>query len=465
MNNPTKDQYFLNRNNQIITRSKWILSDETSYSDEDMECNEFINVDELIENDIDAHVKDCEINENLEFMGGGQDETPTIEPNTLEDHDVSDWPNSKKTEVIPTFQPNFEQGQYFNTDISRYKYNENQTTYDDDSSHSEDECIDENISTNKTSMHATEDNDQYQYWKRAMKIEMIGNESDYDEEIAEQAILNEVLNMQRNNVWFNMPKHVNTKYIPSKLFVKVKRNDSGAITKVKARMTAGGHMQKDVDEVNSFSPKSSIHTIMMMCTTHCKRNSKFSVMDIGAAYLKANIQDEIYMKVDLDIVKYMKQVNMVNEEHIREDGSVIVKLIKALYGTKQAGRAWFEKLNEDIKSIGYKSNDVELGVYSKSYNGKISTIIVFVDDIILMCEDKAEHDRVIGAFEKFYKDVTVSTRYETKFEYLGLNFNVKDKALHVNMSGYINKLLEVQKNYKRAETPYTIQLIIQQPKY
>ncbi len=85
VNNPTKDQYFLNRNNQIITRSKWILSDETSYTDEDMKCDEFINIDEYDE--------DCEINKNsknLEFMEGGQDETPTIVPNLLEDHEVSD---------------------------------------------------------------------------------------------------------------------------------------------------------------------------------------------------------------------------------------------------------------------------------------------------------------------------------------------------------------------------------------
>ena len=60
-------------------------------------------------------------------------------------------------------------------------------------------------------------------------------------------------------------------------------------------------------------------------------------MDIGAAYLNARIDDDIYMKLDADIVEYMKANDIIQQQHIRDDGSVVVKLVKALYGTKQAG--------------------------------------------------------------------------------------------------------------------------------
>ena len=194
---------------------------------------------------------------------------------------------------------------------------------------------------------------------------------------------------------------------------------------------------------------------MMLATIHAKRKSKFTVMDVTAAYLNADMSDIVYMRIDGDIVRYMKELNMVNENQIRPDGSITVKLSKALYGTKQAGREWFNKLNEDILSIGYRSNDVELGVYTKIVNGNVSNIVIYVDDIVVMTSDKDEHERVVNQFKILYNDITVSTLCDNNFEYLGLNFKVHENALSVSMPGYVEKILKEFKDTKKVETPYT----------
>ncbi len=298
------------------------------------------------------------------------------------------------------------------------------------------------------------------YWKIANKIEIINDDDDIKQELLEDAILCELKNMKDHDVWESINSNMDVKAINCKIFIKAKRNATGEITKIKARMTAGGHMQQNIEDSRSFSPTSSINSVMMLTTIHAKRNSKFSVLDITAAYLNARLDDDIFMKIDHDIVNYMMELNMVNPDHIRSNGSLVVKLKRALYGTKQAGRAWFNKLNDDIKEIGYDANDVELGIYSRVNDGNVSNIVIYVDDIIIMTSDEDEHNRVINEFKRLYKNLTVSTKYDNEFEYLGLNFKIHDRTVNISMKGYVNKILNECEDLRIAETPYNKNLFL-----
>ena len=71
-----------------------------------------------------------------------------------------------------------------------------------------------------------------------------------------------------------------------------------------------------------------------------------------------------------------------------------------------------------------------------------------------MTSDKEEHEIVVNQFKLVYTDVTVSTLYDNKFEYLGLNFEVHDKTLLVGMPGYVNKIRSECEDLKNVETPY-----------
>jgi hypothetical protein len=171
--------------------------------------------------------------------------------------------------------------------------------------------------------------------------------------------------------------------------------------------------------------------------------------------LNADMKDEIYMRIDKDIVKYLVQLEMADDRHINSDGSVIVKLNKALYGTKQAGRSWYDKLCDDIKQIGYEQNKSELGIFMKNKVGIISNIVIYVDDIIVMSRDDEEHEIVINHLKRCYEKINVSANRSYKFDFLGMNFEIVDKFVYVNMIGYINKVLSDQQIQKDSNTPYT----------
>lgn len=51
--------------------------------------------------------------------------------------------------------------------------------------------------------------------------------------------------------------------------------------------------------------------------------------------------DEAYLNCDIDYDIYMKQPE---RHHAKESEHLVCKLNKSLYGLKQSGRIWYEKL-------------------------------------------------------------------------------------------------------------------------
>ena len=71
------------------------------------------------------------------------------------------------------------------------------------------------------------------------------------------------------------------------------------------------------------------------------------------------------------------------------------KLKKSLYGLKQSPRAWFEKFFDSIKSMGYTQEQIDYNMFYKhSREGKITILIVYVDDIILTGNDEHKMRRM-----------------------------------------------------------------------
>ena len=58
------------------------------------------------------------------------------------------------------------------------------------------------------------------------------------------------------------------------------------------------------------------------------------------------------------------------------------KLKKALYGIKQAPRAWYSRLNKYLQQEGFRKGSEDNNLYIKVTQDSILLIEVYVDDII-----------------------------------------------------------------------------------
>jgi hypothetical protein len=75
------------------------------------------------------------------------------------------------------------------------------------------------------------------------------------------------------------------------------------------------------------------------------------------------------------------------------------KLHQSLYGLKQSLRAWNQKLDVFFKNIKFVKSDVDFSVYVVQVEGVKFFIVVYVDDLILVCNNK---DKFLQVKEELY---------------------------------------------------------------
>jgi hypothetical protein len=95
-------------------------------------------------------------------------------------------------------------------------------------------------------------------------------------------------------------------------------------------------------------------------------------MDVVTSYLYELLDSDIYIKVDDGIF-----VSNIHANH----NMYCVKLVKSLYGLKQSGRIWYNRLNEFLLNKGYSNSDDCPCVFIKKSTTGFCIISVYVDDL------------------------------------------------------------------------------------
>ncbi|RVW80473.1 Retrovirus-related Pol polyprotein from transposon RE1 [Vitis vinifera] len=66
------------------------------------------------------------------------------------------------------------------------------------------------------------------------------------------------------------------------------------------------------------------------------------------------------------------------------------KLKKSLYGLKQSPRAWFGRFTKSMRAFGYRQSNSDHTLFLKKQHGKITALIVYVDDMVVTGNDPEE---------------------------------------------------------------------------
>ena len=115
------------------------------------------------------------------------------------------------------------------------------------------------------------------------------------------------------------------------------------------------------------------------------------------------------------------------------------KLNKAIYGLKQAGRAWNEKLNNVLLGINFNRLTTEPWIYIRknSYNEITCIIAIYVDDILLI----GKENEVLQVKEQIKTNFCIKDIGELDF-IIGIKFEKCNNDYVMHQLGYINELLK-----------------------
>ena len=134
----------------------------------------------------------------------------------------------------------------------------------------------------------------------------------------------------------------------------------------KARLVAQGFSQRPgFDYQETYSPVMDGVTFRFLMGMACMKKLETRLMDVVAAYLYGSLDSDIYMKIPEGL-----RIEDTKPRHLYS-----VKLQRSLYGLKQSGRIWYNRLSEYLLNDEYVNNQVCPCIFIK----RSSTGFIIID--------------------------------------------------------------------------------------
>lgn len=146
----------------------------------------------------------------------------------------------------------------------------------------------------------------------------------------------------------------------------------------KARLVAKGFSQiEGLDFDKIFSPVVRFESVRTILALAALENWTVESLDVTTAFLYGKLDEEIY-------IEQPPGYRIKGQEH------KVFKLKRAIYGLKQAARAWWIELAASLKELGFNKTYADAGIFIAQHaNGTFAIILAYVDDILLVGPNKA----------------------------------------------------------------------------
>ena len=166
------------------------------------------------------------------------------------------------------------------------------------------------------------------------------------------AMLDEFTSIEVNDTWELVDPPPGVRPIGLKWVFKTKRDEARLVTKFKARLVAKGYVQRqgiDFDEV--FTLVARLESVRLLLALAASEGWAVHHMDVKSAFLNGELLEDVYVEQPPGFM-------------VKNQEKKVLHLIKALYGLRQAPRAWYSKLDESL--IPSASRGVLLSMLSTS---------------------------------------------------------------------------------------------------
>jgi len=180
--------------------------------------------------------------------------------------------------------------------------------------------------------------------------------------------------MTRNKVWRVADKPIGRRALRTKVVLEYKFKQDGTLDRYMGRLVALGCGQRpgrDYHETWALVP--SAPTTRALLATAAARGWHAHHVDVRTAYLNAPMDVDVYLIIP---------------DGFTDAGKAGI-MLKAMYGTKQAGRLWRTHLNDALTGMGAVQSDADPCVYHLMVDGHTAIVEAHVDDIVIAGENLA----------------------------------------------------------------------------
>jgi len=211
---------------------------------------------------------------------------------------------------------------------------------------------------------------KFECWNKAMKTELTA--------------------LEQTGTWklFDLPPNI--KPIGCRWVYKIKHHADGSIERFKARLVAKGYTQiEGLDYFDTYSPVAKLTTVRLVIALTSIHHWFIHQLDVNNVFLHGELQEDVHMQLPPGI-----KASKPNQ---------VCKLMKYLYGLKQASRKWYERLTALLLAQGYKHANSDHSLFTKSSSDTFTLLLVYVDDIILAGNSMSEFTTIKSILHVSFK--------------------------------------------------------------
>jgi hypothetical protein len=237
----------------------------------------------------------------------------------------------------------------------------------------------------------------------------------------------EIESLLKNKTWELVECPPGKRPVGCRWIFTLKYKANGTIERFKARLVAKGYTQTyGIDYTETFAPVAKINTVRVLLSLAANLDWPLQQFDVKNAFLHGELSEEVYMDLPPGC--------MIPEIHSQK----VCRLKKSLYGLKQSPRAWFGRFTKSMIDFGYHQSNSDHTLFLKRKQDKITTLIVYVDDMVVTGNDPEERKNLQNYLSKEFEMKDLGP---LKY-FLGIEVSRSRKGIFLSQRKYTLDLLQ-----------------------
>lgn len=205
-----------------------------------------------------------------------------------------------------------------------------------------------------------------------------------------------------------------------------KTDAAGNVIRHKARLVAQGFAQRPGIDVNeTFAPVSRMSTVRTVIALTALKGLVLQQFDFDTAFLNGKMTEDVYIKVPFGYPG----------KH--EPGDVL-KLVRAMYGTKQAPREWHRAADALMIAQGFKKSTSDACLYTREDKEGLVVVVLYVDDGLIAAPNRQVAESVIEGLRRTYNLKSM----DDARVFLSIELARTKEGIMIHQSKYIRSILE-----------------------